>query len=165
MGKTTGVQDCNYHNMQEMYNGELQGDNLELAVLATGGGITQRRRPLLLSLALSHGCSHFTLSKWKTKKMSNNNKTVCPKSYLYSYDFRAIYRYSLEGSWKTYLQICPCIRWVLSPGLRHPDLSGYSSSGPCRVLLIRISPGLPASFIRFMPGLHRRFRTSHPEGP
>ena len=36
-------------------NGELQGDDLELAVLATGGGITQRRRPLpfLLSLSLS----------------------------------------------------------------------------------------------------------------
>ena len=38
---------------REIYNGELQGDDLELAVLATGGGITQRRRPLPFPHSLS----------------------------------------------------------------------------------------------------------------
>ena len=102
---------------REVYNGELQGDDLELAVLATGGGNTQRRRPLPLSLSLaiylslSHGCSLSSLLlSGKTEKMSNNIKTVCPKSYLYTYDFGAIYNYSLKGPWQTYSQICPRIR-------------------------------------------------------
>ena len=67
-----------------------------------------------LSLSLSHGCSLFTPLKWKNRKMrSNNNKTVCPKSYLYTYDFWANYICSLEGSWQTYSQICPRIRICL----------------------------------------------------
>ena len=71
MGKTTGVQDSNTPYMQEMYNGELQGDDLELTVLATGGGITQRRRPLpfLLSLSLSLTAALTSLSlEWKNRK-------------------------------------------------------------------------------------------------
>ena len=86
-GKTTGVHNSNNHYEQRMYNGELQGDDLELAILATGGGITQRRRPLFsltLSSSLSHGYSHFTPLEWKNRKMSNSHKTVCPKSYLYN---------------------------------------------------------------------------------
>ena len=66
-----------------------------------------------LSLSLSHGCSLFTPLKWKNRKMRSNRKTVCPKSYLYAYDFRAIYKYSLKGPWQTYSQ-------NMSP---HPDLS------------------------------------------
>ena len=50
-----------------------------------------------LSLSLSHGCSLFTPLEWKNRKMNSNTKTVCPKSYLYIYDFGAIYNYSLRG--------------------------------------------------------------------
>ena len=52
---------------------------------------------LYLSLSLSHGCSLFTPLEWKNRKMISNTKTICPKSYLYIYDFRAIYNYSLRG--------------------------------------------------------------------
>ena len=94
-----------------MYNGELQGDDLELAILATGGGITQRRRPLPFSLSLSLSAALTSLPlNGKTENEQQQQQTVCPKSYLYTYDFRAIYKYSLEGSWQTYSQICPCIR-------------------------------------------------------
>ena len=63
----------NDHYTQRMYNGELQGDDLELAVLATGGGITQRRRrqrprSLSLSLSLSHGCAPSLSQSGKTEK-------------------------------------------------------------------------------------------------
>ena len=72
MGKTTGVQDSNYHYTLGMYNGELQGDDLELTVLATGGGITQRRRPLpsSFSLTLSRLLSLRSLLV-ENRKMSN----------------------------------------------------------------------------------------------
>ena len=84
---------------------KLQGNNLELTIFATGGGTTQRRqRPLSLTLFLHTAALslHSYTNKSGNTKMSNNNKTVCPKSYLYTYDFRAIYIYSLEGSWQTY---------------------------------------------------------------
>ena len=133
-GKTTGVKLQRSLYVENVHNGELQGDDLELAVLATGGGNTQRRRPLLsltlsLSLSLSRLLSTFTLLEWKNKKMRSNSKTVCPKSYLYSYDFWAIYKYSLEGSWQTYSQICPRIRISLRV---HP-----SSGSEAGVFIIR----------------------------
>ena len=98
----------NYHYMQRCTMMKLQGNNLELTVFATGGGNTLRQRPLRLSHSL--GCSHFAPSSWKTENEQQQHKTVCPKSYLYTYDFWAIYKYSLKGSWQTYSQICPRIR-------------------------------------------------------
>jgi hypothetical protein len=62
-----------------MYNGELQGDDLELAILATDGGNTQEEEATTsLSLSLSLGCSLFTLSEWKNRKMSNNIQNCLP---------------------------------------------------------------------------------------
>ena len=59
---------------REIYNGELQGDDLELAVLATGGGITQRRRPLPLSRSISlMAALSSLLFEWKNRKMSSND--------------------------------------------------------------------------------------------
>ena len=58
-GKTTGVLHSNDHYAQKDYNDELQGSNLQLAVLATGGGIhrgvdlSTLSRSLYLSLSLS----------------------------------------------------------------------------------------------------------------
>ena len=65
---------------------------------------------LTAALSLSRLLSLFTPLEWKNRKMNSNNKTVCPNSYLYTYDFRAIYNYSLKGPWQTYSQICPRIR-------------------------------------------------------
>ena len=50
---------------ENIHNGELQGDDLELVVLATGGGNTQRRRPLI---SLTAALSTFTPLEWKNKK-------------------------------------------------------------------------------------------------
>ena len=157
---------------------KLQGNNLELTVFATGGGNTQRQRPprLSLSLSLSRLLSSLSLSG-KTEN-EQQHKTVCPKSYLYTYDFRAIYKYSLNEPLAN-------IFTNMSP---HPDLSpgtfiirlrnrGSSASGSVagvfiirlrsrvlfiirlrsRVLFIRLHAGYSSS--GFMPG------TLHPPVP
>ena len=47
--------------------------------------VVTTRRQLPLSLSLSHALYNYSLQN------INNNKNVCPKSYLYIYDFRVIY--------------------------------------------------------------------------
>ena len=57
---------------REVYNDELQGDDLELAVLATGGGNTQRRRPLPLSRSISLSLSRLlSLHSSRVEKQKN----------------------------------------------------------------------------------------------
>ena len=75
----------NYHYTQRCTMVRLQGNNLELAVLATGGGITQRRRPLPspFSLSLSLGCSHFAPSSWKTENEQQHK--LFALSHIYTY--------------------------------------------------------------------------------
>ena len=66
----------NQNYVQEIHNGELQGDDLQLAVLATGGGITQRRRPLLsLTLSLSPSLSAaLSLHSPRVEKQENEKQ-------------------------------------------------------------------------------------------
>ena len=82
-------------------------------------GKTQRQQPLApllrhtavtleattsLSHSLSitiHSCALYT---YNYKVFNNNHFALCPKSYLYTYDFRAIYTYGPKGPTRTHLQ-------------------------------------------------------------
>ena len=79
-----------------------------------------RQRPLSLSLSLCH-YTH-ALYNYLQKCNNKNMQNVCPKSYLYIYDFRVIYTYGPKGLTGTYLHICvPSNRSDGSPlGLRSP---------------------------------------------
>ena len=52
-----------------------------------------------LSLSLSHAVTLCTVTLYTltTTKVFNNILYVCPKSYLYTYEFRAIYTYGPKG--------------------------------------------------------------------
>ena len=113
MGKTTGVQDSNYHYTRECTMASCKATTLS-SLSSPQAAEIHRGVVLFLSRALSHFLSLTAASSSlllsKNRKMISNSKTVCPKSYLYTYDFRAIYKYSLKGPWQTYSQICPRIR-------------------------------------------------------
>ena len=69
----------NYHYEQRCTMVKLQGNNLELTVFATGGGNTQRRRPLPFSPSLSLSAALFTsVSLSGKQKMSNNILNCLP---------------------------------------------------------------------------------------
>ena len=99
---------------------KLQGNNLELTVFATGGGNTQRQRPLRLSLSLSLSAALTSLPLRGKQKSEQQQQTVCPKSYLYTYDFRAIYKYSLKGALAKHIRKYVPASGSLSGYIRHP---------------------------------------------
>ena len=86
VGKTTAV-----HRLQTITmivnvctTVKLRGNDLELTIFATGGGNTQRQRPLTLSLSVAL----FTLAPTRVamhneQQHASAYKTVCPRSYLY----------------------------------------------------------------------------------
>ena len=114
-------------------NGKNHGSP-QTPTITMRGGIqcdTQRQRPRALCLRQNRRLQHKTSSLYLSlhplyTTIYNNsfcyNSCGFPKSYLYSYEFRAIYKYSLNGLTLTYLQICPWIRFA-------PDPSGFSRSG------------------------------------
>ena len=61
----------NYHYKQRCTMVKLQGNNLELTIFATGGGNTQRQRPLTLSLSIAL----FTLAP--TRVAIHNEQHYC----------------------------------------------------------------------------------------
>ena len=90
-------------------------------------GKTQRQRPLApllchtavtveattsLSLSLTHSLTHsiqlHAIQLYSTTlNVFNYINALCPKSYLYTYDFRAIYTYGPKGPTRTHLHMCP----------------------------------------------------------
>ena len=155
MGKTTGVLKLQLSLWTGMYTGEATRQQPWAHCLRhRRRQYTEATTSSSLSLSLSLSAALFTLSK-KNRKWATHSKTVCPKSYLYTYDFRAIYKYSLKGPWQTYSQICPRIRISLrvhsssgsvtgvfsirlrNRGLHHPDpYPGTLHPASCRVLFI-----------------------------
>ena len=75
---------------------------------------------LSLSLSLSIHC--YTLYNYKSVQQ---HKFFCPKSYLYTYDFRAIYTYGPKGLNRTQSCMCPF----------QPDEEGYHQAFNHPVLL------------------------------
>ena len=58
---------------------------------------------------------------------------VCPKSYLYTYDFWAIYTYGPKGPTRTHSHMCllPIGREDHHRALDHPVLLSFPSGGTC----------------------------------
>ena len=60
------------------------------------------------SLSLSHALSVHSYTRYAhTTTNVQQQLYVCPKSYLYTYDFRAIYTYGPKGLTRTHLRMCP----------------------------------------------------------
>ena len=84
-------------------------------------GDTQRQLPLapiprhmaitmeaMNSLSLSLTMSLYTRAiQLLTTKNATTTLYVCPKSYLYTYDFRAFYAYGPKAPTRTHLHMCP----------------------------------------------------------
>ena len=86
-------------------------------------GETQRKRPLApllchtavtveatTSFSLSLSISLYTVTLYThttTKKCSTTLRALCPKSYLYTYDFQAIYTYGPKGLTRAHSRMCP----------------------------------------------------------
>ena len=81
-------QTAEYTMMRRLQRWEHKGNDLLHPLSSPHAAVTTRRQlPLSLSLSLSHALYNCTLQ-------NINNllyKSVCPKSYLYIYDFRTIY--------------------------------------------------------------------------
>ena len=95
-----------------------------------------RQRPLSLSHSLSLSLSHsrYTVTHYTTNAITiNNTKLFCPKSYLYTYDFRAIYTYDPKRLTRTHSRMCPFQtgREDHQRVLDHPVLLNFPSGGTC----------------------------------
>ena len=102
MGKNHGNPQTAEYTMGEEYNNEDTQRQRPLALLLRHTRRLQlRQRPhthtLSFSLSLSHAVSVHTRYTTTYNNMFNNHMNVCPKSYLYIYDFRVIYIFVLPN--------------------------------------------------------------------
>ena len=141
--------DSNYHYMRGNTKWRHRGNDLVLAIFARRR-LQQRVLVATLSLSLTHSLS---LSLYRSLYSYNSMTTTtlrsdCPKSYLYLYELRSIYKRSLNRLTEdifTNLSSLPVLTDSLPVLTRSTDL--VSGSLP---ILTRSSP--------FIDG-------SHPEGP
>ena len=104
MGKPQQPTDCSKITMREEYdNGKHRGNNLLRSFLTTRR-LQWKQRPLL-SLSL------YLYAQLRTIHIQLQNiqphKLFCPKSYLYTYDFRVNYTYGPKGLTRTHSRLCP----------------------------------------------------------
>ena len=91
--------DCRKSLWEKYNNGETQRQR-PLAPLLRHTQWLQMEATTSLSLSISYTLSLYTVTLYThtTTKMFNNIiNYFCPKSYLYTYDFRAIYTYGPKG--------------------------------------------------------------------
>ena len=121
--------DCGKITMREEYsNGESTEATTSCTPSSPRGGYSGGN-----DLSLSLSLHSYALYTYNYKKMFNNPLTLCPKSYLYTYDFRPIYTYGPKGFTRAHLRMCP-----FQPGrgdhhrfLDHPVLLNFPSGGTC----------------------------------
>ena len=94
--------------------------------------VSMRQQPVLLSLSLCHSLYGYTLYTCNYKSVQLL-LFVFPKSYLYTYDFRAIYTYGPKGPTRTHLHMgpLPIGRENHHRALDHPVLLNFPSGGTC----------------------------------
>ena len=98
---------CRIHYERRLQRWKHRGNDLLHLYFATRW-LQWRQRPLSLSLSLSHSVSihSYALYTYNYKSVQQH-KLFCPKSYLYTYDFRAIYTYGPKGLTRTHSRMCP----------------------------------------------------------
>ena len=96
------------YTMRDKYNNGKTQRQRPLSPLLRRTAVTMRQRPLSLSLSLSLSLYTVTLyTHTTTKSVQRPTNCFCPKSYLYTYDFRAIYIDGPQRGSQEHINMCP----------------------------------------------------------
>ena len=144
-GKNHGSpQTAENHYERNTTMGKHRGNDLLHPFFATRR-LQWRQRPLSLSLSVTiHSYTHTI-----QLIMFNNINCFCPKSYLYTYDFRAIYTYGPKGLTRTHSRMCPFqpVEGGYHRAFSHPVLLTSHPEGPVSQHLRLACRWRPDSFL------------------